>query len=145
MARITRTTLRTTHRRGGILVEAALILPILISVIFGLIEYGWMFLKAQQIALAARDGARAGSLSGNTGANVTSAVDSRMTQAGITSGQYTLTVSPAPETLARGQTFTVTISANYGQTSGGLTILHLPLIPVPDRLSSSFTIAREGP
>jgi Flp pilus assembly protein TadG len=135
---------RPSLRRGGVLVEAALILPILITVIFGLIEYGWMFLKAQQISLAARDGARAGSLSGNDSSSVTTAVTNRMTQAGIASGQYSMTCSPAPETLSRGQTFTVTISANYG-VSGGLALVRLPFVPVPDHLASSFTIAREGP
>ena len=140
MARITPTHLR----RGGILVEAALILPILLTVIFGLVEYGWMFLKAQQISLATRDGARAGSLSGNTGTNVTTAVNNRMSQAGIEGAQFTMTCTPAPETLTRGQTFTVTITANYGVT-GGLALVRLPFVPVPDHLASSFTIAREGP
>ena len=71
-------------------------------------------------------------------------MNNRMTQAGIPGGQFTMTCTPAPETLTRGQTFTVTITANYGVT-GGLALVRLPLVPVPDHLTSSFTIAREGP
>jgi Flp pilus assembly protein TadG len=136
---------RVGFRRGTALVEAALVLPILFALLFGLIEYGWMFLKAEQVSLAARDGARAGSLADGTSDNITTAVANRMTQAGITSAQYTLAITPPPDTLTRGQTFVVTVSADYGQSSGGLSLLHIGLIPVPDRLHSSFTMAKEGP
>jgi Flp pilus assembly protein TadG len=140
-------TANSTHagaRRGAALVEAALVLPLVLLLTFGIIEYGWMFLKAHQISLAAHDGARAGSLAFGTAADVAASVAQRMTQAGISSGQYTLTVVPAPETLSRGQTFMVTLSADYGQSSGGLAVLRIPIIPVPDRLTSRFTMAREG-
>ncbi|MEX2219250.1 MAG: TadE/TadG family type IV pilus assembly protein [Phycisphaerales bacterium] len=132
-------------RRGAMMVEAALVLPVLFLMVFGIIEYGWMFLKSHEISLATRDGARAGSLAGGTTADITSAINTRLTQAGIGSGLSTVTVVPAPELLNRGETFTVTISVDYGQSSGGLSVLNIPIIPVPDRLKSKFTMAKEGP
>jgi Flp pilus assembly protein TadG len=46
------------RRRGAAAVEAALVLPILLLVSFGALQYGWVYLKAQQITNAARYGAR---------------------------------------------------------------------------------------
>jgi Flp pilus assembly protein TadG len=132
-------------RRGASIVEMALVSVLLFYLVFGIIEYGWMFLKAHQISLAAHDGARAGSLALGTTADVTSSVANRLNEAGVASGQYTLTVAPAPETLTRGQTFTVTLSVDYGQSSGGVAVVRIPLVPVPDRLTSRFTMAKEGP
>ncbi len=47
-------------RRGTAAVEAALILPLLMLLLLGVIEYGWIYLKSEQIANAARHGARVG-------------------------------------------------------------------------------------
>jgi Flp pilus assembly protein TadG len=44
--------------RGAALAEAAIIMSLLMMVTLGAIEYGWLFLKAQQITNAARQAAR---------------------------------------------------------------------------------------
>ena len=49
---------KENRRRGVAAVEAALVLPILLVVVFGAIRYGWFFLKLQEITNAARFGAR---------------------------------------------------------------------------------------
>ena len=46
------------RRRGSLLVEAAIILPLLILVTFGVMEYGWMFVQYKHVTNAARHGAR---------------------------------------------------------------------------------------
>ncbi len=53
---------RTRSRRGGGALEAALVLPVLLVVIMGLVETGWMFMGQQVIAKAVRDGCRAGAM-----------------------------------------------------------------------------------
>ena len=40
------------------MVEAAIVFPILLMLTLGAIEYGWLFLNAQQVTNAARQGAR---------------------------------------------------------------------------------------
>ena len=42
------------RRRGAAMVEMALVLPILIGLTFGAIEYGWMFFRASISAAIAR-------------------------------------------------------------------------------------------
>ena len=52
---------RQLHRRDGLaVVEMAIVLPLLILLTFGMIEYGWLFLRSQEISNAARQGARIG-------------------------------------------------------------------------------------
>lgn len=48
------------NRRGGGALEAALVLPVLLVVLMGLIETGWMFHGQQAITRAVRAGCRAG-------------------------------------------------------------------------------------
>jgi len=47
-----------SFRRGTLVVEAALLLPLILLIVLGLIEYGWLFYNVQQITNAARQGAR---------------------------------------------------------------------------------------
>ena len=51
---------RKPGNAGSAVIEAALVLPVLILVTFGTIEYGWLFLKSQQIGNAARNASRMG-------------------------------------------------------------------------------------
>ena len=49
-----------SERRGQDVVEFALILPVLVLLLLGIIEFGMLFYHYNTVALAARDGARAG-------------------------------------------------------------------------------------
>jgi Flp pilus assembly protein TadG len=62
---------RNVSRRGAVLVEAALVFPVLLLVTFGAIRYGWFFLKLQQITDTARCGARKAALYNVTQSEVT--------------------------------------------------------------------------
>jgi Flp pilus assembly protein TadG len=53
-------------RRGSTLVEFALILPILLAMLLGIIEFGWLAKNHLALANAAREGARAASLGKTT-------------------------------------------------------------------------------
>jgi hypothetical protein len=55
-----------TRRRGSTLVEFALIVPVLLAMLLGIIEFGWLAKNHLVLANAAREGARAASLGKTT-------------------------------------------------------------------------------
>jgi Flp pilus assembly protein TadG len=129
------------RRRGGALVEAAFVLPLLALLTFGLIEYGWLFMKANQVTYAARQGARTASLPNATNATVLQSVASQMTQAGLGASGYTVTLTPLNvSTVSAGETVRVEISLPYSAVAltGG------SLVPVPPTLSGSVAMSKEG-
>ena len=72
--------------------DAALIFPVLLSLTFGSIEFGHFFYVKHTLQGAAREGARAAIVPGATNANVTTAVTSAMTAAGIASNKYDVVI-----------------------------------------------------
>lgn len=44
--------------RGAAVVEFAVVLPLLLTILFGIIEYGWVFMVRQTLQTAAREGCR---------------------------------------------------------------------------------------
>ena len=130
------------QQRGAILVEAALVLPILIFITFAVIEYGWIFVKVQQINNAARHGARIGALAYvEANSRVVDEVRSLMLAAGITG--YSVAFDPSDVSLmSPGDTLTITVSVPY--QGADIELLGIPLIPVPATLESSVSMAKEG-
>ena len=57
---------REQGERGASLVEAAIVVPLIILLGFGAIEFGFLFLDFLNVSGAAREGARVGSAVGNT-------------------------------------------------------------------------------
>lgn len=51
---------RVRSRRGGAAIEFALVLFPLLILVFGIIEYGWVFFQQANVLSAAREGARLG-------------------------------------------------------------------------------------
>lgn len=130
---------RRRREEGIALVEMALILPVLVLLTFGVIEYGWMFMRAHQVTSAAREGARAGAraLAGN--ADVAAAVTRVMSDARISG--YTYSVSPAADGVETGGRFTVTVSVPYANVD----LLGIAILPTPATLRSATSMAKEGP
>ena len=129
-------------RRSGIAaVEMALLLPLLLILLFGMIEYGSLFWRSQQVASAARNGARRGVLAGATSTDVTTAVDQVMVASGMGSTNYTVTLTPAnPTTLAQGAPFTVEVTV----PSVDIQLTGFP-VPTPTQVVRSVTMAKEAP
>jgi Flp pilus assembly protein TadG len=138
-----RLTNRQGTRRDGItVIEMAIIFPILLLITIGLIEYGWIFLKYQQVTNAARQGARVGARADATNTEVDDAIDTIMAAAGIASGDYSVVIAPIDVTTPEpGEPLTVTVTVPYAnvQLTGGV------LVPVPTNLQSAVTMAKEGP
>lgn len=70
-------------RRGAAVVETAVVAPILILGMLGMMEVGWAFMLRQTVTLAAREGARAGALPGADMNDVQAAVDEAMGAANL--------------------------------------------------------------
>jgi Flp pilus assembly protein TadG len=51
-------------RRGTAVVELAVVSPLLFAMLFGIIEFGWLFTVQHSLVNASREGARVGCLSG---------------------------------------------------------------------------------
>lgn len=133
---------RARSRRGLSAIEAAMVMPLFILLLFGLIEYGWIYLKSQEIANTARHGARLGILETATTAGVTTACDQLMTDAGLDGSGYTVVCAPADvSAMAPGDTLTITVTVPYSN----IELTGIPLIPVPANLVRTTSMAKEGP
>jgi Flp pilus assembly protein TadG len=109
------------HRRGNAVLEAALVIPILLSLAFGTVEFGYFFYVKNQLQGAAREGVRAAIAPSATNADVTSAISTAMTAYGLQSSGYTVTTSPSNvSTATEGTAITVTIQCNWGTVGAGV-------------------------
>jgi Flp pilus assembly protein TadG len=68
--------------RGAVAVEFALVTPLLLLLVFGIIDFGWMMNRDMLVGNASRDGARVASL-GGTFAQTCTAVKTELSQAGV--------------------------------------------------------------
>ena len=88
--------------RGAELIEFALILPLLIFVILGLVDFGFMFQRFEVVTNAAREGARIAVLPGYATADVTARVTSYLTSGGVAATTSNTTVSVTNVAIAAG-------------------------------------------
>jgi Flp pilus assembly protein TadG len=129
------------NRRGSLTVEAALLLPLLFMLTFGLMEYGWMFLKQQQITNTARQSARLAAMIDSASPDVTTQITSMMNGYGLGSSGYTMTITPANVTTApRGTQVSVTISVPYSN----IDVTGFTLLPMPTTVSAKVSMQKEG-
>lgn len=107
-------------RRGGkraraaAVVEFAVVLPLLLTILFGIIEYGWVFMVRQTLQTAAREGCRLAVLQTTTTpyTNVLERIAQVMEPTGLTT--YTVTMSHA---TASNPIETVTVEIPYDDVS----------------------------
>ena len=110
------------RRKGNAVMEAALVLPILLALAFGTVEFGHFFYCKHTLQGAARDGARVAILSSSTNTSVTTAVANTMTAAGFTGTQYSVTITNATTAAAisnvgaaaTGTPIKVTVTSTWG-------------------------------
>jgi len=122
--------------------EAAVVLFfVLVPLTLGVIQYSWLFLKAQQITNAARCGARAAIRYGATTGDVQYAIDKALEFAGI-GGPGTITPVP-PLDINPGVGNEVTVKLKVSTSTPGVSLVNF--FPGPDNLRASVTMAKEGP
>ena len=121
----------------------SLALGVLLSLVFGGVEFGYYLFVKHAVQTATREGARTAVLVGATNATVTSAVSTAMKNAGLSGSGYTLTTSPSDvSTAAAGSEVTVTVSCTWGVVGQGLR--PLSLISASKSISVSVVMLKEG-
>lgn len=97
--------------RAAAAVEFALVAPVLIALLLGIIEFGFLIYLNSAAAGAAREGARAAAVSGQVADAVTVA-ESAYTD--TTSRTGSATVSPVGPACTPGEAVVVTVTESYG-------------------------------
>jgi Flp pilus assembly protein TadG len=102
------------NRRGGNAIEFALIAPVLITFLIGVMEYSWFFSMNQACVTAAREGARVGSLTDSSDAAVdaAAAAAASLDSIGVSSGDATIACPVGDSSGSYVVTCTVTLSAS---------------------------------
>lgn len=101
---------------GAELIEFALVAPLLLLLVVGIVDFGFMFQQYEVVTNAAREGARIGSLPGYGQTDVEDRVTAYLTASGL-AATPTITYSTAPTTLTSGRTVElVTVGVDYQYT-----------------------------
>ncbi len=88
----------TSSRSGAALVEMALVLPVFLMTIFGIIEFGRGMMVGQMVTNAAREGARLGVISGSTNADVETKIKTFILEStGIANDDVNVTITITPD------------------------------------------------
>lgn len=96
--------------------EFAVVAPVFVLLVFGMIEFGRMVMVQQMLTNAAREGARLGVIEGNTSSDVETRVDNYLAAANITGATVTVATLPASGSDT-GDRISVTVSIPFGQVS----------------------------
>jgi Flp pilus assembly protein TadG len=121
MTRLRNTTTRS--ERGASMVEFALILPLLLLFLFGVIQFGLLFFRFQGIQAAAREGARVASISTYDSSEIGDRVDDTLDDIPF-DGTPTVTISPASASPCQGRSgLPVTVTIVYDND------VDIPLLP----------------
>jgi len=111
---------RRQRQRGNAVLDMALVLPILLALAFGTVEFGYYFYVKHNIQAAAREGARAAIVPSAVAADVTTAVQNVMTAAGLGASGYTTSVTDVNgnainvSTATPGTAIKVTVQCTWG-------------------------------
>ncbi len=104
--------LRSSRRSGVAAVEFAVILPFVMVLFLGIIEFGRILMVQQMLTNAAREGCRYAVLPGSTISSSRDVVTNYLSGSGVTLTNPTtqVTVSPDPSTAAQGTSITVSVT-----------------------------------
>jgi Flp pilus assembly protein TadG len=107
------------NRRGAAVVEFAVVAPLFILLVFGMIEYGRMVMVQQVLTNASREAARKSVLDGANASTIKTETVNYLTSGGVKSVTASqITINPTnPTTAAAGAPVTVTISIPFSGQS----------------------------
>jgi Flp pilus assembly protein TadG len=98
--------------RGAAVVEMAVVTPILLTLVFGIIEFSWYMSSQETLTNAAREGCRTAVIQGTTDQQIRDRITSYLTAAGLSGTTIELQRSTAQD-----PTETVRLSLPYSQIS----------------------------
>ena len=130
---------RLRQERGAELIEMALVLPLLLLIIMGIIDFGFMFREMNVVTNAAREGARTGILPAYDDADVIARVQQYMGAAGIS---VTCVPPPSGDCIVWSPVIDVTApSGTFQARDVRVTIFHdwTFLSPISAMFGGSFT------
>jgi Flp pilus assembly protein TadG len=106
---------RLRSELGAELIETALTLPLILLVVIGIIEFGFVFQKYEIVTNAAREGARVLVLPNFGPDDAVDRVEQYLTAAGLDPAQATIPTPGAPAETDLGGTciWTVTVNVSY--------------------------------
>ncbi len=104
-------------RLGAAVVEFALIVPIFLTLVFGIIEFGRLMMVQQVLVNASREGARRAVLEGATVADVTQEVSNYLSSSSINVPSESIVVSPDPTSIFNNENISVSISIPFSSVS----------------------------
>jgi Flp pilus assembly protein TadG len=126
--------IRSRRSDGQALVEFALLIPLLVIIILGIIEFGRIWMTMNVLASAAREGARKAAVTSPDPAQVQTVVENVLTAADITGATIT-TVGPNSDNEV-----TVTVQIDYTVVTGSF----VPGLNSTMQLSRSVVMHWEG-
>ncbi len=100
------------QQQGQSLVEFALLLPMLVVILFGTVEFGRLWMTMNVLTGAAREGARVAAVTAPNTAQVQTAVNNVLNGASITGATITVVGPNAANNV------TVTVRINYNVLTG---------------------------
>jgi Flp pilus assembly protein TadG len=101
------------NQKGQSLVEFAIILPIILLLLMGIVEFGMMLNSYLTIQNVAREGSRLG-IVGGSDVEIDTLI--RNISPNLTPADLTVDITPAENSRNSGETLTVSITYNYHMT-----------------------------
>ena len=124
-------------QRGAVLVEMAVVAPILLVLVFGIMESGWFFTQQVELNNASREGARLAVVDYGTAAVIAAETCARAALSGsgatVTVTRSTVLDPEVGDPPGTPESITVTMAKNYSSLTGFLD-------PIFDGLAMSSTV-----
>ncbi len=109
---------RAKLRRGATAVEFAICAPILLMIVFGVIEFGRALMIQNALTSAAREGCRKATLATTHDVNQVTAAAERQVAIAAPKGKCSVSCSPSSlGSIQPGTPLTVTVDVNYSDVS----------------------------
>jgi len=122
-------------RRGGVAVEMALVLPVLLVLLVGTVDWGWFFVQQAGVVVIARDAAHAGVLDSEAPAAAAAArASAALTASGVPATGQVVQVTETSASV--GPVLTVAVQVTFEPLLG--------LVPCPEHLSARTTMRLAG-
>ncbi len=99
--------------------EFAVIAPLLVTLVFGMLEFSRLMMVEQLLTNASREGARTGVLAGSSASDVRTTVQNYLSNSGLSVSDPAnqINVGPDPSTSSAGTAITVTINLPWSSVS----------------------------
>ncbi len=127
------------RRRGAAAVEFAIVAPLFLMLVFGMIEFGRMVMVQQVITNASREGARRGVVDGATTSDVQTVVRDYLQSCAVSQADIEVTPDP-PSSAGFGQPVKVTVDVAFNEVSW----LPSPFFLADAKLSATTVMRREA-